>query len=118
MHELSLRPYPGRLFLAGCRAEFEALFAARVGEPPTAARALHRGRFAGREAKDGAWTYLVWASSPHSLAHEIGHVVLDLFDWCGIDPRSGGGEPFCYLLSQLLLDAANLAAGEEREAGG
>ena len=85
MHELSLT-VSRRLYLAGSRAEFEAQYAALFESPDGRAAS---GRFAGREAKDGAWTYLVWASSPHSLAHEIGHVVLDLFDWCGIDPRSG-----------------------------
>jgi hypothetical protein len=43
--------------------------------------------------------------APHTLAHEFSHVVLHVFERCGIDPREGSGEPFCYLLSQLLLDA-------------
>lgn len=51
------------------------------------------------------WTYLVWASNPHTLAHELAHTVLHVFERCGIDPREAGGEPFCYLLSQLILDA-------------
>ncbi len=117
MHELSLRPYHGRLYLAANKTEFEAQYAALLGKSCVLGR-HERGRFAGCEADDGAWTYLVWASSPHSLAHELAHVVLHVFDLCGIDPRSGDGGPFCYLLSQLLLDAAGVADAEKREAGG
>ena len=51
------------------------------------------------------WTYLVWGKKPHNLAHEISHTVLHVFKRCGIDPREGNGEPFCYMLSQLILDA-------------
>ena len=53
MHELSMRPYPGRLYLAGSRAEFEAQYAALFGEPCVPG-ARQRGRFAGRAADDGA----------------------------------------------------------------
>jgi hypothetical protein len=50
------------------------------------------------------WTYLIWADSPHTLAHETAHVVLHTFERCGIDPREAGGEPFCYMQSQIILD--------------
>lgn len=51
------------------------------------------------------WTYLVWGKNPHTLAHELAHAVLHVFERCGIDPREARGEPFCYMLSQLLLEA-------------
>lgn len=51
------------------------------------------------------WTYLVWANKPHLLAHELSHVVFHVFKRCGIDPRKSTGEAFCYMLSQLMLEA-------------
>jgi hypothetical protein len=33
--------------------------------------------------------------------------VLHVFERCGIDPREAHGEPFCYMLSQLMLDAGH-----------
>lgn len=39
------------------------------------------------------------------LAHELSHVVLHVFERCGIDPREALGEPFCYMLGQLMLQA-------------
>jgi hypothetical protein len=62
------------------------------------------GRISGGEGQDGMWTYLVWGKDQHDIVHELSHVVLCLFERCGIDPREGNGEPFCYMLSQLVLD--------------
>jgi hypothetical protein len=63
------------------------------------------GRFSGGEGKDGLWTYLIWAEKQHTLAHELSHVVLHVFERAGINPIESGGEPFCYMLSQLILDS-------------
>lgn len=102
--ELSLRPYNGRLFVAKTVKEYgrahQSLF-----KTPDVLTCSQEGRMTGGEGKDGLWTYLVWANKPHTLAHEISHVVLHVFGRCGIDPREAGGEPFCYMLSQLLLEA-------------
>lgn len=103
--ELSLRPYNGRLFLAYSADEYRATHN-RVFAPDDVIGCETEGRMACGEGKDGLWTYLVWAEAPHTLAHELSHVVLHVFERCGIDPRSGNGEPFCYLLSQLMLDAS------------
>jgi hypothetical protein len=66
---------------------------------------IRQGRMSGmRGDETKPMTYIVWATTPTYLAHELSHVVLDLFQLCGIDPRQADGEPFCYLLSQLLLD--------------
>jgi hypothetical protein len=56
------------------------------------------------EGKDSLWTYLCYASCKSTLVHELSHVVLHVFERCGINPCEGGGEPFCYMLSQLLID--------------
>lgn len=63
------------------------------------------GRFSGGKGRDGLWTYLVWGKNIHSLVHELSHVALHVFERAGIDPRDANGEPFCYLLSQLVLDS-------------
>jgi hypothetical protein len=102
--ELSLRPYNGRLFFASTKEDYLRAHR-RVFKEPDVLTCAAEGRFTGGEGKDGLWTYLVWAESPHTLAHEMSHVVLHVFERCGIDPRDANGEPFCYLLSQLMLDA-------------
>lgn len=104
MKELSLRPYNGRLFLASSRKDYEKghqkLF--RTADVLNCAQC---GRFTGGEGKDGLWTYLIWAKGPPQLAHELSHVVLHVFERVGIDPRESLGEPFCYMLTQLIIDA-------------
>lgn len=105
MKELSLSPYNGRIFLAKYKKDYERSHKKLFREPDV----LHcgqEGRFSGGCGKDGMWTYLVWGPRPHTLAHELSHVVLHVFQRCGIDPREAAGEPFCYLLSQLILDAS------------
>ena len=62
------------------------------------------GRFTGGEGRDGMWTYLVFAANAHTLAHEFSHVLFALFERCGMDARDSGGEAFCYMLSQLMLE--------------
>ena len=104
MVELSLRPYNGRLFYARSVADYERAHK-RLFKTPDVLSCAQEGRFSGGEGKDGLWTYLVYASKPHTLAHEMSHVVLHVFERCGIEPRECGGEPFCYMLSQLILDA-------------
>ena len=106
MHELSLRPYHGRLFVVKTVKEYEKAHA-KLFKTPDVLTCAQEGRFVGGEGRDGMWTYLVWGKKPHNLAHELAHVVLHLFERCGIDPREGNGEPFCYMLSQLLLEARN-----------
>lgn len=102
--ELSLRPYNGRLFVAKSRKAYQRAHNEIFSEPDVLTCA-QEGRFSGGCGKDGLWTYLVWAEHPHTLAHEISHAVLHVFERCGIDPREAGGEPFCYMLSQLLSEA-------------
>lgn len=102
--ELSLRPYNGRLFVAKTAKEYEKAHV-KLFKRPDVLNCAQEGRFSGGQGRDGLWTYLVFAKYPHTLAHELAHAVLHVFERCGIDPREANGEPFCYLLSQLLLDA-------------
>ena len=103
-HELSLRPYHGRLFVTRSLKAYEKAHQ-RIFKTPDVLTCAQNGRFSGGEGKDGMWTYLIWGAKPHTMAHELSHVVLHVFERCGIDPREAGGEPFCYMLSQLILEA-------------
>ncbi|WP_457321649.1 hypothetical protein [Roseateles sp. P5_E11] len=106
MKKLSLRPYHGNLYVctdeAGYQRAHKRVFGSRDVPLSSEGRA---GRFVGGEGADGLWTYLVWHSSPGVLAHELSHVLFHVFERCGMDPRDSGGEAFCYMLSQLMLEA-------------
>ncbi len=104
MKELSLRPYHGRLFVASSASDYERSVV-RLFKRKDVLSCAQAGRMTGGEGRDGKWTYLIWGKGTPQLAHEIAHVVLHVFDRCGIDPREAGGEPFCYMLSQLMLEA-------------
>lgn len=106
MKELSLRPYNGRLYVCSTERDYQKSHKQIFGERdvPLASRGIE-GRFSGGCGEDGHWAYVVWYSSPHTLAHELSHCVLHVFERCGIDPREAGGEPFCYMLSQLMKEA-------------
>lgn len=115
MKELSLRPYHGRLFVAKTRMEYERQHKV-VFRTPDVLVCNQAGRFTGGEGNDGMWTYLVWAEDAPRLAHELSHAILHVFERCGIDPREAGGEPFCYMLSQLMLDALDGPHKAKKEA--
>ena len=102
--ELSIRPYNGKLFFARSKKAYLAAYKSLFKQPDVLTCATE-GRFSGGEGNDGTWTYLIWAETHHILAHEMSHAVLHTFERCGMDPRHSNGEPFCYLLSQLILDA-------------
>lgn len=102
--KLSLRPYNGNLWIAYTREQYESLYL-RLFKTPDVLTCAQVGRMNGGEGKDGTWTYVIWGEGTPQIAHELSHVVLHVFERCGIDPREAGGEPFCYLLSQLLIDA-------------
>lgn len=104
IQELSLRPYHGKLLLARTRKGYKKAHRKLFGTGDPLQKEWH-GRFSGEYLVRGTYTYLVWGTAPHVLAHELSHVVLRVFSRCGIDPREAGGEPFCYMLSQLMLES-------------
>jgi hypothetical protein len=103
MREISLRPYNGRLFIASSKSDYEKSHK-KLFKTPDVLTCAHDGRMSGGEGMDKMWTYLVWANKPSSLAHELSHVIFHVFERCGINPSDSLGEPFCYLLSQLIID--------------
>lgn len=104
MKELRLRPYHGRVFVAKTRKEYEAQHI-KLFKTADLLNCSQCGRFSGGEGRDGMWTYLIWADKTNDLVHELSHVVLHVFERCGIDPREANGEPFCYMLGQLVLES-------------
>ena len=103
MKELSLRPYHGRLYVVKTAKAYEKAHV-KLFKTPDIINCSQKGRMTGGEGVDGVWAYLVWADDAPYLAHELSHVILHVFERCGIDPREAGGEPFCYMLSQLMLE--------------
>lgn len=102
---LSLRPYPGIIKLCPNRKTFYQEHLKLFGEKGKDLT-YNKGRMSGKYSdKDHFPTFLVWAENSATLAHEFSHVILHIFDDTGIDPREANGEPFCYLLSQLLTDS-------------
>lgn len=100
---LRLCPYPGIVLVTQDWGDFAML----------AKKLLDRdeqqygkaGRFLGGPSKLHPFTYLVFWTGYAQLAHEMGHVVFDIFEVVGIpDASCGNNEPFLYLLSQLITD--------------
>jgi hypothetical protein len=106
MKKLSLSPYVGKLLITDSVKEYQRQHVRMFGHLDDLGSSA--GRFRGLLSDDGSYTYLVWSKKGRHevLAHEIAHVVLSVFELCGIDPREANGEPFCYMLSQLILDSA------------
>ena len=103
LREIPLRPYPGVVFVTKDRKAF-----VRAAKELFNRDEDLRGK-AGRFLQEPTWyhphTVLVWYSNPATLAHELAHVVFGVFDSVGINPCCGNDEPFCYMLSQLFLEA-------------
>lgn len=105
MKTLSMRPYPGNVHIAATRSEYQRKHKEMFGHKDAGLTKSNSGRMTGRTLEPKGVEYLVWGAEPCYLAHEIAHVILNSFEAIGIDPREAGGEPFCYMLSQLLLEA-------------
>ena len=111
MKVLSLRPYPGHVRVCGTQKEYQREHKRLHGVTDEGLTARNSGRMSGKTLEPRGVEYLVWAAEPCYMAHELSHVILNTFESVGIDPREAGGEPFCYMLSQLMLEA-ELAKGD------
>lgn len=104
---LSLRPYPGEIFLFNRLDFMRAKYTALTGKPYEFDDEPSGGRFVRVDAtKQCDVIWLVYGKMPHVLAHEFSHVILQTMEKIGMHPADGNGEPFCYMLSQLMLEAA------------
>lgn len=106
MKKLSLRPYNGNIWLCRSLKELRKLYAEQTGQPYPYQDDPEGGRFIRLICEQLPGTvWLVYAKDTPALAHEFAHVLLHTFRVIGHDPREGDGEPFCYMLSQLMLEA-------------
>lgn len=102
---IALRPYPGEILLFKRLNSLRAKYTTMTGDAYPYVDEVTGGRFVlVRKGTKRSW--LVYARRPHVKAHEFLHVLLATFSECGIDPIEANGEPLCYMLSQLLLEAA------------
>lgn len=105
--EISLRPYVGSVLLFSDLAHVRAKYEAETKEPYPYQDEEAGGRFIRLDGANASGVrYLVYARHAHVLAHEFTHVLFDVFKKIGATPDAEIGEPFCYMLSQMMLDAA------------
>lgn len=103
--KLSLRPYLGEVWVCASIKSLHKAYRKHTQTPYPYQDDPGGGRFIWLKGDCPAdHLFLIWAATPHALAHEISHVLLHTFKEIGHDPREGDGEPFCYMLSQLLLE--------------
>lgn len=106
MKKLPLRPYHGVIWLCATRAELHAAYKKILKKPFPHPEQAKGGQYIKVEFDDPIDTiWLVWANEHAYLAHEFSHILLQTFGTIGHNPTVGDGEPFCYMLSQLLLEA-------------
>lgn len=107
MKKLSLRPYHGDIWLCASPDEVRRAYKKLTGNRCPHVLREDGGKFIKVEFDDHRDTkWLVYASDQSYLAHELSHVLLHTFGFIGHNPTEGDGEPFCYMLSQLMLEAA------------
>lgn len=107
MRRLSLRPYHGQVWVCETPDELRKAYKRKTKQEYTDRIDREGGRYILLDSGTlGSRIWLIYASDPPSLAHEIAHVLLHTFNVIGHDPTEGDGEPFCYMLSQLMEEAA------------
>ena len=114
MKELSLTPYPGRIFLCQTRKELHKKYKKMTGNKyPYKDPSIMSGRYIYIEGKNGEVWFLVYGNRASTLAHEFLHCLLTLFGLVGIDPSASIGEPICYMMSRLMREALDEEAMNE-----
>lgn len=107
MKKLPLRPYHGTIWVCDTLDELLRAHKRLTRKPwPYGESDPNGGRFVMLERDALAdRVFLVYANNLAALAHEFAHVLLIVFRTIGHDPREGDGEPFCYMLSRLMMEA-------------
>lgn len=107
VRKLSLRPYHGTVWLCETIEAMHRAYKHIMRSPwPHGEDRPDGGRYVMLDTDDiRNRIFLVYAGNKAALAHEFAHVLLIVFRTIGHDPRDGDGEPFCYMLSQLMIDA-------------
>jgi hypothetical protein len=106
LKKLSLRPYHGTIWLCDSQDELHKAYKRLTKSAYPYEDGKTGGRYIFLNGDTlGDRIYLVWASNKSYLAHEYCHILLHVCNTIGYDPREGDGEPFCYMLSQLLIES-------------
>lgn len=114
MKELSLTPYPGRIYYCETRKELRKKYKelTRI-KYPYEDNGLLSGQYIYIAGNEGQIWYLVYGKRASTAAHEFVHCLLHLFGIVGIDPSESKGEPLCYMLSRLMREALDEEAMNE-----
>jgi hypothetical protein len=105
--KVSMRPYPGTLYVTADRATFEKLHKLHFGE----AFKIEKddvGRSARMMSVKEKQTYLVYASTAGVLVHELVHVMTHVFDRIDIPMNDAGTETMAYFLDALFKDSVRI----------
>lgn len=105
MKKILLTPYNSHVIVTRTRPELERVYRRLTKKKLENAPHNAHGLTYTLEHKGCTDVYLVYAKSTSDLAHEFGHVILNLFKEIGCNPTEGNGEPFCYMLSHLMDEA-------------
>lgn len=105
MRKIDLRPYHGEILSFTTLKELRAAYRKKTGSAYPYSDNGGAGRFVMLEGHDiNDRVFLLYADGPAALAHEVAHILLIVCKTIGHDPREGDGEPFCYMLSQIMLE--------------
>lgn len=105
--KVSMRPYPGILFVTADRETFEKLHKTQFGEGFKLEKD-DAGRSARMMSLKEKQTYLVYASTVGVLVHELVHVMTHVFDRIDIPMNDAGTETMAYFLDALFKDSVRI----------
>ena len=105
--KVSIRPYPGLLYVTADRATFEKLHKTLFGDEFKLEKD-DVGRTERAVSVKEKQTYLIYASAPSTLVHELVHVMTHVFERIGIPMDDGGTETMAYFLDALFKDAVHI----------
>jgi len=100
---IALSPYPGHLLYVPHKAKFKKAYREYANEECEERFGDGLTIFL-NHSKTGGRMYMIYAKRGNqaTLAHEIAHLLFDLFKEVDINPSDGSSEPFCYMLSHLM----------------
>lgn len=105
--KVSIRPYPGLLYVTADKTAFEHLHKTLFGEEFK----LEKDDV-GKTQRDMSvkqkQTYLIYASSAVVLVHELVHVMTHVFDRIDIPMNDAGSETMAYFLDSMFKDSIRI----------
>lgn len=105
--KVSMRPYPGLLYVTADRVIFEKMHQSLFGEEIKVEKD-DAGRTERAVSVKEKQTYLIYASAPSTLVHELVHVMTHVFDRIDIPMNDASTETMAYFLDALFKDAVKI----------